>query len=119
VRAWPGSARSAGHEAAVHRDLPRSKAKPVQLGGGLFQQAVLARVARRGRRRQQVAAGTAAGVGGDLGQLGDVAELVGLAELPLADRTRVRVGQRHQPLGDWLAALPLLDLGDDPLATVG
>ena len=51
---------------AVQRDLTRGKAEAVQLGGGLVQQAVLAQVARRGRRRQQVPAGAAAGVGGDL-----------------------------------------------------
>jgi hypothetical protein len=47
-------------------------------------------------------AGAAADVGGDLCELGDVAELVGLAELALADRASVRVGQRHQPVADLL-----------------
>src|SRR5919201_2275583 len=41
----------AGHEAAVQGDLARGKAEPVQFGGGLFQQAVLARVAGRAGRR--------------------------------------------------------------------
>jgi hypothetical protein len=56
-------------EAAVQRDLTRSKAEPVQLSGGLVEQPVLARVARRGGRRQDRATGAAAGVGGDLGDL--------------------------------------------------
>jgi hypothetical protein len=80
------------------------EAQAVQLGHGLGKQAVLARVARRAGRRQDIAAGTATGVGGDLSDLHHIAELVGLAELALADRTRVRVGQRHQPVSDLLAA---------------
>jgi hypothetical protein len=107
-----------GCEPAAEGDLAWSKAKTVQLGGGLRKQAVLAWIAGRGRRWQHIAAGTAAGVGGYLGQLGDVAELVGPAELALADRPGIRVGQRHQPVDDPLAALPLLDLGDDALAAV-
>jgi hypothetical protein len=62
----------AGYEPAVEGDLARSKAEAVQLGNGLVEELVLARVAGCGRRRQQVPAGAAAGVGGDLGQLGDV-----------------------------------------------
>jgi hypothetical protein len=69
----------AGHKAAVEGDLAWSKAKAVQLPHGLVEQAVLARVAGCGRRRQHIAAGTATGVGGNLGQLGDIAELVGRA----------------------------------------
>jgi hypothetical protein len=49
-----------------------------------------------------IAAGAATGVGGDLSDLHHIAELVGLAELALADRTGVRVTHRHQPVGDLL-----------------
>jgi hypothetical protein len=73
----------AGQEPAVEGDLPWSKPQAVQLSGGLDKQAVLARVARCGRRRQQIAAGAATGVGRHLGQLGDIAELVGVPSLPL------------------------------------
>jgi hypothetical protein len=65
-----------------------------------------------------IAAGAATGVGGDLSDLHHIAELVGLAQLALADRASVRVGQRHQPVSDLLATGSLLDLGDDALATV-
>src|SRR6202020_986799 len=41
-------------------------------------------------------------------------ELVGLAELALADRPGVRVEDRHDTVGDPLAAHPLLDLLGDP-----
>src|SRR5919106_4583042 len=44
-----------GREAAVEGDLAWLKAEPVQLGGGLGQQAVLARVAGCAGRRQQIA----------------------------------------------------------------
>src|SRR5512132_1308548 len=84
----------AGHKPAVQRDLTRSKAEAVQFGGGLVQQTVLARVARRGGRRQDIAAGAASGVGGDLSDLGDVAELVGLPSLPL------RIGRASGSLSD-------------------
>jgi hypothetical protein len=45
-----------------------------------------------------------------LADLKYVAELVGLAELALADRASVRVEHRHQPVGDGLAFDPQLDL---------
>jgi len=79
------------------------KAEEVQLGGGLGQQAVLARIAGCTGCRQQIAAGAAAGVGGDLGELHHIAELVGLAQLALADRAGIPVGQRHQPVSDPFA----------------
>jgi hypothetical protein len=47
---------------------------------------------------------------GDLGELDDVAKLGRLAQLALADRARVGVGQRHQPVGDLLPRQPLCDL---------
>jgi len=55
----------------------------------------------------------------DLGDLHHIAELVGLAELALADRAGIGVGQGHQPVGDRFAPRPLLDLGGDALAMVG
>src|SRR5919106_3353344 len=60
-----------GHKAAVEGDLTWLQAEAVQFGHGLGQQAVLARVAGCAGRWQQIAAGAAAGVGGDLGELGD------------------------------------------------
>src|SRR4029450_2298158 len=96
----------AGHEAAVEGDLAWSKPEADQLGGGLAEQAVLARVARCGRRRQHIAAGAATGVGGDLGQLGDIAELVGLAELALADGAGGRGRPRDPPGGHSRAPQP-------------
>ena len=95
------------------------QAEAVQLGHSLAEQAVLARVARRAGCRQHIAAGAASGVGGDLGQLDDVAELVGLGQLALADRAGVRVSQRDEPVSDLLPTGSLLDLGGDALATVG
>ena len=49
----------------------------------------------------------------------DVPELVRFAELALADRPGVRIGQRHEPVVDRLARDPLLDLRGDLLAAVG
>src|SRR4029453_10935966 len=117
--AWPGSGRWAWHEAAIQGDLAWPKAEAVQLGRRLGQQTVLGRAARWRRRRQQVPAGAATGVGGDLGELDHIAELVGLAELALADRAGVWVAHRHQPVGDLLATGSLLDLGGDALVAVG
>ena len=64
-------------------------------------------------------AGAALGVRGDLRDLRDVSELVGLAELALADRPGVGIGERDQPVGDLLAANTLPDLVGDLLAAVG
>ncbi len=55
---------------------------------------------------------------GHLADLGDVAELVRFAELTLADRARVRVEDRHQPVRDRLARDPQLDLLAHPLGAV-
>jgi hypothetical protein len=70
----PGQGLGGGawHEAAIQGDLAWPKPQAVQLGRGLGQQAVLGRIARRAGRRQQVPAGAATGVGGDLGELGDI-----------------------------------------------
>jgi hypothetical protein len=104
------------HEPAVHGDLTRSKAQPVQLGGGLLQQAVLAGLpgalaagSTSPRAPRRVVAVT-------LSELGDVAELAWLAELALTDRAGIRVTQRHQPVAELLAPHPLLDLGGNALA---
>ena len=70
-------------------------------------------------RRQDQPARAAPGVLGHLGQLRHVPELVRLAELALADRSRVRVGERDEPVFDRLARHALLDLPGDLLAAVG
>src|SRR5215213_832811 len=76
----------AGHEAAVERDLPRSDPKPLELGDGRRQERMLARVADLRGRGQDQAPRSTSGVLGHFRELGDVAELVRLAELALADR---------------------------------
>ena len=81
----------AEREATVQRDLPWRQPEPRQLGHGLREQLVLAGVAGQRRCRQDQSACAALGVRRDLGDLRDVAELVGLAELALADRPRVGV----------------------------
>ena len=60
-----------------------------------------------------------AGVLGHFRQLRDVAELVRLAELALADRSRLGVEQRHDPVADRLARYALGDLPRDLLAPIG
>jgi hypothetical protein len=56
---------------------------------------------------------------GQLGQLEDVTELGRRPELALADRPRLGVGDRHQPIGDLLAGQPLGDLTRDLLGQIG
>src|SRR3954447_12793819 len=85
-------------EGAVDGHLSRLQAEPFELGRCLSKQRVLARVAGRAGGGQDEPAGAAAGVGADLGDLRDVAKLVGLTELALADRPRVRVGDRDHPI---------------------
>ena len=63
--------------------------------------------------REDEPARAAAGVLGDLADLRDVAELGRLAELALADRPRVGVGDRHQPVGDLQPADAAVDLLGD------
>jgi len=65
------------------------------------------------------AARTAFGVRRDLRDLRDVPDLGGLAELALADRPGIRVGERDEAVGDLLAANTLDDLLGDLLATIG
>ena len=86
---------------------------PVELGRGLRQQRVLARVPALVPGGQDEAAGAAAGVLGDLADLCDVAELGRLAELALADRPGVGVGDRDQPVGDLEPADATVDLLGD------
>jgi len=57
--------------------------QPLELGNGLREQDHLLGIAWRVRGRQDQSTCAAAGVLGDLGQLGHIAELVGLADLPL------------------------------------
>src|SRR6185295_6435982 len=52
-------------------------------------------------------------------ELEDVAELVAFAELALADRARVGIGERDEPVGDLLASHTLTDLTLDLLGPVG
>src|ERR1035437_7609323 len=83
--------RRAGHEPAIEGYLARGDPEPLKLRDGVGQQRVLARVARRGRRGQDQPARAALGVLGHFGQLSHVPELVGLAQLALADRPGVGV----------------------------
>jgi hypothetical protein len=62
---------------------------------------------------QNQPARAAARVRGQLGEPEDVAELIALAELALADRPGVRIGQRHEAVGDLLAGQALGDLPAD------
>jgi hypothetical protein len=55
-------------------------------------------------------AGALLGVLGHLADLRDEAELGRPAELALADRPGVGVGQRHQPVADLQAARAAVDL---------
>jgi len=114
-----GLVRRAGLKATVEGYLARAEPEPLQLGDGLGQQHVLLRVARRGRRRRDQAARPAAGVLGHLRQLDHVPELVRLAEFALADRARVGVRERDDPIRDRLALGTPLDLPGDLRAAVG
>jgi hypothetical protein len=87
-------------KAAVGDDLPRPDPSPVELGRGLRQQPVLGWISRSVGGREDEPAGARAGVLGHLADLSDVPELGRLAELALADRPRIRIGDRHQPVGD-------------------
>ena len=100
-------------KAAIERDFARRDREPVQLGDGLRQQLALIWRADLAGGRQDQPARAAARVGRQLGELEDVAELVALAELALADRPRVRVGERDEPVGDLLAREALADLPAD------
>ena len=64
-------------------------------------------------------AGALAGVLGHLADLRDVPELGRFAELALADRPGVGVGDRHQPVGDLQPADATIDLLGDLAAAVG
>ena len=67
---------------------------------------------------QDQPARAAPGVLGHLRDLRHVPKLVRLAELALADRPGVRIGQRHDPVLDRLARDALPDLPGDLLAAV-
>src|SRR5579871_1823337 len=102
-----------GREAAIQCDLAGFEPKARQLGGGRGQQLALIRRADFGWGWEQQATGTAPCVRGDLGQLEDIAELVSLAELALADRAGLRVGHRDNAFCDLLARQTLGDLPGD------
>jgi len=87
--------RRADGEAAVQRDLAWCEPEPREFADGLWQQGVLDRVARQRRRRQDQAACAAFGVRRDFGDLRDVAELGRLAELALANRPGIGIGERR------------------------
>src|SRR5712691_11468741 len=106
----------AGLEAAVADDLSRADAGMFELAGGLREQPVLARIARRMGGRQDEPAGAFAGVLAHLADLRDIPELGRLAELALADRPGVRVRERHQPVGYLQPSRTTVDLLADLLA---
>lgn len=60
--------------------------------------------------RQQDAAGALLGVGGDLGELDDISELVRMGELAATDGPSVGVEDRHQAVGDLLTGEAFGDL---------
>ena len=93
--------------------------RPLELCDGVGQKRVLLRVARSGGRGQDQPARPAPRVLGQLRELGHIAEIVGLAEPAPADRTRVRVRERDDAVGDRLALHSPLDLVGDLLAAVG
>src|SRR5438132_2176596 len=105
-------------EAAIERDFPRTQPEPLKLAGRVRQQLALRRVARSRGGRQDESPRATLGVLRDLADLDDVSELVGLAELALADRAGIGVEHRHQPLCDRLPRDPLLDLRRDALGAV-
>ena len=91
----------AGEEAAIGHDLSRADPSAVQFGGGLRQQRVLGRVPGRVAGREDEPAGAFAGVLGQLADLRDVPKFGRFAELALADRPGVGVGDRDQPVGGF------------------
>src|SRR3954452_13370791 len=105
----------AGCEAAVECDLtwPQVELAESLAGGG--QQLGLVERTDAGAGRQDQAAGAAARVLAELGELHDVAELGRLAQLACADRGRVGVADGDQPIGDRSAREPQLDLRADLL----
>ncbi len=109
----------AGSEAAVERQVARAQAQPVEQAGGGREQVGLVGGADRGGDGQDEAAGAAAGVLAQLGDLRDVAELGRLAQLALADRPGVGVGEGDEPVGDLLAGDALEDLAADLLGALG
>ena len=82
-------------EATVERDLARRDREPVELGNGLGEQFALIRGTDLACGRQDQPAGAAACVRCQFGELEDIAELVALAQLALADRPGVGVGERE------------------------
>src|ERR1035441_5851234 len=109
----------AGLKAAVGDDLPGSDVAAGELGGGLGQERVLGWVPELVTGWEDQPASSLAGVFGDLADLRDVPELGRFAELALADRPGVVVGDRHQPVGDLQPADATVDLLGDLLRAAG
>jgi hypothetical protein len=74
--------REVGVKAAVEGDLPGVQAELLEFGDGRWEQRVLARVPGCGGGREDQATRAAAGVLGDLCDLRDVPEFVGLCGYP-------------------------------------
>ena len=88
------------------------------LAGGREQVGLVGRPDLGGQRQDQ-AAGAATGVLAQLGDLHDGAEFGRLAQLALADRPRVWVAHRDEPVGDLLAGDALGDLFADLRGSLG
>ena len=101
------------------RDLARRDRERFALGNGLGEQFALIRGTDLACGRQDQPAGAAACVRCQFGELEDIAELVALAQLALADRPGVGVGERNEALGDLLARQALGDLPADLLGQIG
>src|SRR3954469_16744047 len=96
----------AGLEAAVEGDLAWAQVEVFESLAGGWQELGLVERADAGAGRQDQPAGAAARVLAQLGELHDRAELGRLVELALADRSRVGVADRNQPVFDRLAREP-------------
>src|SRR3954462_10167282 len=113
---WFGQVRAdgAGLEAAVEGDLAWAQLEVFESLAGGWQELGLVERADAGAGGEGQAAGAAARVLAQLAELHDVAELGRLVELALADRSRVGVADRDQPVADRLARQPQPDLGAHP-----
>src|SRR5512133_2505442 len=119
VRRWQMLGDGTRSEAAIQGDLPRSDVEFAQTLPGVGQQLVLVAIADLAGQREDQAAGAAAGVLAQLGDLDDGAELVRLAQLALADRPRIGVAHRDQPVGDRLSGHAPGDLLADLVGALG
>jgi len=108
-----------GREAAVDGDVLGSDAEPLEFGAGGRQQVGLIRRADRRGRGEDEPARAAARVLGQLGELEDVAELGRRTQLALADRPRIGIADRDEPIDDLLARETLADLPRDLAGALG